>query len=83
MLMCNSKMPIVSYCNNLRHVEITNYSRFVADNNVKTVTFISSARVLQGINKDYEKQTMKDSKSYTFDGKLQQIIAVTNYSRFA
>ena len=34
---------------------MTNYSRFVADNNVKTVTFISSARVLQGINKDYEK----------------------------
>jgi hypothetical protein len=48
-------MPIVSYCNNLRHVEMTNYSRFVADNNVKTITFISSARVLQGINKDYEK----------------------------
>ena len=62
---------------------MTNYSRFVADNNVKTVTFISSARVLQGINKDYEKQTMTDSKSYTFDGKLQQIIAVTNFSRFA
>ena len=55
MLMSNNKMPIVSYCNNLRHVEMTNYSRFVADNNVKTVTFISSARVLQGINKDYEK----------------------------
>jgi len=53
--MSNNKMPIVSYCNNLRHVEMTNYSRFVADNNVKTVTFISSARVLQGINKDYEK----------------------------
>jgi hypothetical protein len=38
MLMSNNKMPIVSYCNNLRHVEMTNYSRFVADNNVKTVT---------------------------------------------
>jgi hypothetical protein len=40
MLMSNIKMPIVSYCNNLRHLEMTNYSRFGADNNVKTVTEI-------------------------------------------
>jgi hypothetical protein len=34
---------------------IANEQQQDADNNVKTVTFISSARVLQGINKDYEK----------------------------